>query len=81
MEYEIKAIYDSRQSFYNKAIVKTDNESISLISYTTKVCEIVDGKVKVFGTYSPTTLRHIKEFLKQHGFTADSKAQILKDYS
>ena len=34
----------------------------------------------VFGLYSVTTLRHIKEFLKQNGFKAETKAQIAKDY-
>jgi hypothetical protein len=35
---------------------------------------------EVFGTYSQTTLRHIKEFLLQHGFRADNSKQIMADY-
>ena len=38
------------------------------------------GKAYVVDTYSQTTLRHIKEFLKQNGFKADSKKQIMEDY-
>jgi hypothetical protein len=35
---------------------------------------------EVYGTYSSTTLRHIKEFLKQNGFKAESSKQIMADY-
>ena len=77
MTYELKAIYDSRKSFYGKANVEDDN---TLYSYGTRVCEIIDGKPIVHGTYSKTTLRHLKEFLLQQGYQADSKKQIEKDY-
>lgn len=84
----LKPIYDSRQSFYNKAIVVEDANGRYLQSYETIVARITDKNngysitpyAQVFGTYSATTLRHIKEFLKQNGFKAESKAQIEKDY-
>ena len=80
-KYELKAVYDSRaKSFYKKANVVEDNGKKTLISYTTRVAEIINGAAVVYGTYSVTTLRHIKEFLLQNGFTADSKAQIERDY-
>ena len=41
---------------------------------------MIPAYAEVYGTYSATTLRHIKEFLKQNGFKADSKSQIEKDY-
>lgn len=73
--------YDSRQSFYNKALVVNARDRTILYSYMTKVAEIdPNGKAVVYGTYSATTLRHIKEFLKQHGFKAETKAQIEADY-
>ena len=91
----LKPIYDGRKSFYNKAIVtenaviwadgqtlKADGEK-HLYSYNTEVCYIdAENKVHLLSSwsYSATTLRHIKEFLKQNGFTADSKKQIEKDY-
>ena len=81
METELVCRYDSRKSFYGKARVVSMPDRIALISYNTKVAEIKDNKAVVFGTYSMTTLRHIKEFLLQNGFKADSSAQILKDYS
>jgi len=80
MTYELKTNTYSRKSFYGKARVETDSNETNLISYSTKVATIKGGKVTVHGTYSPTTLRHIKEFLIQNGFKADSKGQIIKDY-
>lgn len=73
--------FDSRQSFYNKAFVTDDNNV--LYSYGTKVMEIRDGKPVITcreDQLSMTTMRHIREFLKQNGFTADSKRQIIRDY-
>ncbi len=78
--YELSTQHDSRKSFYGKAIVIEESNKKRLKSYDTIVAEISDGKAKVFGTYSPTTLRHIKEFLYQNGFDADTKKQIEKDY-
>lgn len=79
-EYELTASYDSRKSFYGKARVRR-NEGLELISYHTRVAVIhEDGAASVYGTYSATTLRHIKEFLKQNGFKAESAKQIMADY-
>ena len=85
--YELKPKYDVRQSFYQKAEVtihkNTKNETIiSLYSYNTLVSYIIEERNKaiVLNTYSNTTLRHIKEFLLQHGFKAETKAQIEQDY-
>ena len=70
---ELHPEYDSRQSFYGKArvIIKDDGTQI-LYSYATPVCKIKDGKVTLLKkgylgwASSPTTLRHVKEFLKQN---------------
>lgn len=79
---ELCPYYDSRQSFYGKAKVIEIENDVFLVSYdtvvafynrNTKIARVVD-------TYSPTTLRHIKEFLRQNGFKADSKKQIENDY-
>ena len=77
---ELRPRYDARKSFYGKALVIDDGEKTTLRSYSTNVAEIRDGKVTVFGTYSMTTLRHIKDFLQQNGFTAENKKQIEEDY-
>lgn len=87
-EYELTTKYDSRASFYGKARVTEtirnsntgNHNTLVLTSYTTDVATIVDGKAKVFGTYSQTTLRHIKEFLLQNGFKAENSKQIMADY-
>ena len=71
--------YDSRKDFYHKARVKTENGVKILISYQTEVCKIVNGKPEVYGEYSQTTMRHIKEFLKQNGFKVDNTKQVLKE--
>ena len=79
---ELCPYYDSAQSFYGKAKVIEIENDVFLMSYDTivafynretKIAEVVD-------TYSVTTLRHIKEFLKQSGFKAETKKQIERDY-
>lgn len=73
---------DGRSSFYGKAkVVKNDDSNDEqLYSYNTLVAEIKDGKPVVYGTYSMTTLRHIKAWLAGHGFKAENKEQIMRDY-
>ncbi len=84
--------YDTRASFYGKARIEEDYSAwgmltLKLISYSTHVATIKRsvnagdiGEAEVYGTYSQTTLRHIKEFLKQNGFKADTANQIMADY-
>lgn len=79
--YDLSTRYDSRASFYGKARVTVNEHGDQILtSYNTEVAVIADGKAKVNGTYSQTTLRHIKEFLLQNGFKADNSKQILADY-
>lgn len=85
--YDLQTRFDSRASFYGKAKVEADYPTVKLISYTTHVATIQfngqpddKGVLTVFGTYSQTTLRHIKEFAKQYGFRADNSKQIMADY-
>lgn len=74
----LKPEYDSRASFYNKA--ETDDNK--LYSYGTLVAEIIDGKPVLYPDwdYSQTTLRHVREWLKQNGFEAGSKSDIAAKY-
>ena len=80
--YGLEPRYDARKSFYGKAHVDTGDKGDKnrLYSYDTLVAEIKDGKPVVYGTYSQTTLRHIKDWLKQNGFRADTSKQIMADY-
>jgi len=80
MVENLEVQYDSRQSFYGRARLRVEDNKTILKSYNTDVAYIEEGTAVVKDTYSNTTLRHIKEFLKQHGFKADTKAQIEKDY-
>lgn len=79
---ELKTQYDSRKSFYNKATVEIcDDRTIKLFSYNTLVAYITpENKAVILGFHSNTTTRHIREFLKQNGFIANNKAQMIKDY-
>ena len=71
--YELKPVYDGRKSFYGKAVVEDDGVSVTLYSYKTPVC-VIDtvgdlGKPMFClldkWDYSDTTLRHVREFLRQ----------------
>lgn len=79
---ELYPYYDSAKSFYSKAKILEIEDDVFLISYDTIVAFYNRNTriARVMGTYSATTLRHIKEFLKQNGFKAKDKAQIEKDY-
>ena len=84
---ELMPQYDTRKSFYRKALVETDTELgvTSLYSCGALAAAVFwylgdNGRAMVYGECNATTLRHIKEFLKQQGFTAETKDQILSDY-
>lgn len=89
--YELQPLHDSCKSFYGKAKVEswedpeTQTKEIKLISYSTHVATIYVGTgntiAEVYGDYSITTLRHIKEFLKSFNFKAENKSQIMEDYT
>lgn len=77
---ELNPVYDSRKSFYKKAHVITEGDVIHLQSYNTIVCTIEGTRAVIHGFYSPTTLRHIKDFLYQYGFEIGTKAELEKMY-
>lgn len=75
---ELLCIYDTAKSFYNKANIKRYYKKelvykIELISYKTSILYIKDNKlyfnyknIDNKKIYTNTTLRHIKEFIKQY---------------
>lgn len=73
---ELQARFDSRASFYKKAIIIKYNNILYLKSYNTIVAKIENGKAVVNGWYSQTTARHINEFLKQNGLKAMTKKEM-----
>ena len=68
--HELKSIYDSRKSFYRKAIEIYHDADVSLVSYDTVICTIKkNGKLVMncdLNDMSVTTKRHFREFTKQH---------------
>ena len=78
---ELTVRYDARNSFYGKAMVDYSRGAKTLFSYGTKVVTIKNNVVTL-GTsydYSKTTLRHVKEFLKQEtNFFIDGVKDIRK---
>lgn len=88
MEY-LQAIYDTRKSFYNKAMVETIKNTHELTqdlySYGVLVASIVwtfekgTRIYKYFGKYSQTTTRHQKEFFKQYGLTDNEIKKLFKE--
>lgn len=86
-KYELLPVYDGKKSFYNKAIIEEESGIKKLYSYNTLVCTlsnndiILNDAVDQSLLFSNTTLRHIKEFLKQFYFDSDhdiTKKDLLK---
>lgn len=80
MMYELCACYDSRKSFYSKAMVGCAENTEKLYSYGTKVVEfdLTKNTAVFFPLWdcSKTTLRHVKEYLCQHGHYVKSIKDI-----
>lgn len=70
--------YDSRASFYGKAQIDDHDDHISLYSYDIEVARYnkASGNLHVYGWYSATTARHIREFAYQLGITLPSGKDI-----
>lgn len=82
---DLKTIYDGQVSFYGKAQVDESDGKLSLYSYDTLVCTIEgDGYILNYDVedkylFSKTTLKHIKEFLKQYyKYDVWTKKDIIK---
>lgn len=80
--------YDSRASFYKKAVVEivetTEYSMHTLFSCGTRVAEYVSfyGGKKVYkwlGNWSQTTSRHQKEFFRQYGVRESDMKELKND--
>ena len=82
--YELACVFDSRKSFYRKAFVKLNENGVKeLYSYETKVAYLDEYGVPHLlynYDYSPTTLRHVKEFIRQAGYKIDTSSKLWKMY-
>ena len=82
---ELRVIHGTQQSFNKKAFIKEDNEGIErLYSYYSLIITNY-GKAMKFeediNLYSNTTMRHLREYLKQIGkgeLAALPKAKLFK---
>ena len=84
----LMSLYDSRKSFYNKAYIVRIENIIYLYSYNTLVLEVGQDYYKLNKSidekllFSNTTLRHIKETLKQFYYKENktlTKKEIIKE--
>lgn len=83
-EMYLQPIFSDKMSFYKKARVIFDNGKTILYSYETKIIEL-KGRELVYMCdeclLSQTTLRHLKEFLKQFYKNQEyTKKDILKEF-
>ena len=80
-------LFDGRKSFYNKALVVDTENYMFLKSYNTIVAAIKKSNQKLVLTenelfYTQTTLRHIKEFIKQfHYYKNETKKELIRKFS
>ena len=65
---ELQARFDVRHSFYKKAFIGTFNGCKYLKSYNTIVACIFQNQLRIYGGFSQTTARHIREFARQNDF-------------
>lgn len=82
---ELKPIYDNVKSFYKKAFTGTytfsngETTCIYLKSYNTVVACIFINQLRIYGYFSQTTARHIREFAKQNGFNEHISKQDMEN--
>ena len=66
---ELRVKFGTQESFYKKAFVKEDNEAIQyLYSYYSLILTNYGNALKFeedLNLYTNTTLRHVREYLKQ----------------
>ena len=77
---ELTPIFSNQKNFYKKAFIEINGKNKKLYSYNILVAEIRNKKAIVYNLQSNSTLRHVKDFLKQFDFLATTKKQIIKDY-
>ena len=77
MEY-LQPRFSNRKSFYKKAKIITNGDTITLHSYDTDVCSYnlkTHTFKKLWNGYSQTTMEHINEFCNQYDLATFNKKQ------
>ena len=67
---ELRVIHGTQQSFYKKAFIKEDNGTEYLYSYYSLILTNYGKALKFeedINLYSNTTMKHVREYLKQTG--------------
>lgn len=80
LRYDLEARYDPARSFRGKAYILQTYDKKTLYSYDKAVATAIDGIIEVYEISSATTLRHVKEFIRQQGGKASTRQQIINDY-
>jgi len=65
---------------YAQAHMEPIHNGLALYSYTTKVAEVRDGWLRIFGLYSMTTRRHIGWFMRELGKDYQLAKKLYEDY-
>lgn len=84
---ELQARYDSKQDFYKKAytgecLFSQGTQKVTYLkSYNTIVACIWQNQLRIYGWFSQTTARHIREFAKQNGFFDEITKQDMLNQS
>ena len=84
MLFELTPKFDSRTSFYSQDKISFESDRRILLSYGTPVAFIEPDRPPVMldgWDSTQTTLRHVKEFLKQNDLKAESLEQMRRDYA
>ena len=82
---ELRVIHGTQQSFYKKAFIKEDNGTEYLYSYYSLILTNYGKALKFeedINLYSNTTMKHVREYLKQTGkgeLAKLSKSKLFKE--
>ena len=82
---ELRTVYSNQQSFYKKAFVKEDEDGTQYLYSYYQIIITNFGKVLIFekdvNLYSLTTMKHVREYLRQIGrwdLATMTKANLFK---
>lgn len=78
MKMEELQPYNGRKSFYGKAQIVEDDESVKLFSYGTLVAEITDT-LHIYNLQSNTTRCHVKSFAHKYCYEEEYE-QLKKEF-
>lgn len=80
---KLQPIFDEHfETYYRQAVVINYGEEIVLRSYSRKSVVIKNGQATILMCSTRGQERHVREFLKQHGFDTDglSRHELLEKY-